>query len=514
MPGKVPEPGRAARETHTQEVGRLAPWPLDLACSNGPCPSSREGPARGARPARPPPPIVFEDISSRLVSNAPALHYGAAVVAPFGDGRRAFAVAGFLGPNRLLVQRGDRLVDAGSAAFQDPGRQAIGIAGGDSDDDGREEVYVVNTDRFSGPKRLGDRWFDLCDGHWRDLFELPQNQAAANLFAGRSVGAVDRRGDGRYAFVVANHGGPLRLYRSADDDEIMDLAPTLGVARVTQARSVLLGPFVSEHTDLFIGTDNGPNLLFRANDQGRYTEVAGRAGWADPRGACRGVALFDAGLGRPGIILAGWETPNRCLVPLLPGVQWGDRSPAALAGPGRVRSAVVGDFDNDGFEELFLNCLGEPNRLFRRTADQWREIAPGAALEPAMFGTGAVAADLDGDGTLELLVCHGEDGPQPLSLFRARRPEHGWLRIAPLTRAGAPARGATVQLFTQAGVQTRVLCGGSGYLCQQEPVAHFGLGTALEPHAVRVRWPDGSTAVLHAPEPRREHSVPHPAVDG
>lgn len=51
----------------------------------------------------------------------------------------------------------------------------------------------------------------------------------------------------------------------------------------------------------------------------------------------------------------------------------------------------------------------------------------------------------------------------------------GWLRVRVTTCHGAPARGAKVTLHTKTGRQTRAIDAGSGYLCQMEPVAHFGL---------------------------------------
>lgn len=54
---------------------------------------------------------------------------------------------------------------------------------------------------------------------------------------------------------------------------------------------------------------------------------------------------------------------------------------------------------------------------------------------------------------------------------------NNWLRIIPRTKFGSFARGAKVTAFTkQSGAQTRIIDGGSGYLCEMEPVAHFGLG--------------------------------------
>jgi hypothetical protein len=49
--------------------------------------------------------------------------------------------------------------------------------------------------------------------------------------------------------------------------------------------------------------------------------------------------------------------------------------------------------------------------------------------------------------------------------------------VVPRTRFGAFARGAKVVLYTKkSGAHLRIIDGGSGYLCEMEPVAHFGLG--------------------------------------
>src|SRR5262249_1750937 len=136
---------------------------------------------------------------------------------------------------------------------------------------------------------------------------------------------------------------------------------------------------------------------------------------------------------------------------------WKDRATPGFAFPSAVRTVIAADFDNDGRDELFFNNLGEPNRLFRVAATPGCEpggscdfelhmLDPLDALEPEGLGTGAAVAAIDGDGVLELLVAHGESAPQPLSLFRSRAMAgHGWLRVRPLTRFGAPARGAVVR---------------------------------------------------------------------
>lgn len=63
------------------------------------------------------------------------------------------------------------------------------------------------------------------------------------------------------------------------------------------------------------------------------------------------------------------------------------------------------------------------------------------------------------------------------SLLPLQGTNNNWLRVIPRTRFGAFARGAKVVLFTRrSGAHLRIIDGGSGYLCEMEPVAHFGLG--------------------------------------
>jgi hypothetical protein len=212
-------------------------------------------------------------------------------------------------------------------------------------------------------------------------------------------------------------------------------------------------------------------------------------------------------------VYGNWEGPHRLMV-RRPDGTFRDRATPALALPSAVRTVIAADFDNDGFEEVFFNNIGEPNRLFgmrnaecgMRNESQAFEgfslLDAGAATEPDGLGTGAVVADIDGDGVLELLVCHGESAPQPLSLFKANAGENGWLRVAPKTRFWAPARGAVVRLTAGGRTRVRVIDGGSGYLCQMEPVAHFGLGMVEEVESVTVAWPDGARVTVRGPDVR------------
>jgi hypothetical protein len=158
--------------------------------------------------------------------------------------------------------------------------------------------------------------------------------------------------------------------------------------------------------------------------------------------------------------------------------------------------------------------MAEPNRAFRvaPTADgvEVTLLEAGDATDADGCGTGAAVCDIDGDGVLELIVSRGEKLAQPLSVYKARGASPNYLRVRPLTRFGAPARGAVVRAEYGGRVRVKGVCAGSGYLCQMEPVAHFGLGAATAVERVAVTWPDGAGVVLLNPGGNRTLNVPYP----
>lgn len=210
------------------------------------------------------------------------------------------------------------------------------------------------------------------------------------------------------------------------------------------------------------------------------------------------------------LIYGNWNGQHRMFLNAKNGFV--DDATPDMATPSRVRTVIAADFDNDGVEELFFNNIPGANRLFTRKAGKWVEINIGDAKESTGHGTGAAVGDFDGDGLLELLISHGESAEEPLTYYRPRAGKNNnWLRVAPLTQFGAPARGALVRLYID-GEETKIRAvdAGSGYLCQMEPVAHFGLGTAAAVSKVEVTWPDGTIQVLPAPTINALLRVPHP----
>lgn len=68
---------------------------------------------------------------------------------------------------------------------------------------------------------------------------------------------------------------------------------------------------------------------------------------------------------------------------------------------------AVGDYDNDGFPDLFITCVGQ-NRLFHNTGKgTFVDVTSAAGLGNRLaFSTSAMWLDFDRDGRLDLFVCN------------------------------------------------------------------------------------------------------------
>ena len=202
-------------------------------------------------------------------------------------------------------------------------------------------------------------------------------------------------------------------------------------------------------------------------------------------------------------------------------------------------AAKFGDFDNDGWEDLFAVCglrsAGPENyipvllemiikpgidftdvrnypaigtmtwsgyqkkKLFRNLGGgTFREMAAAAGVDNDLDGRGIGMADFDGDGLLDLYQTNAN---QPSLLYRNVSPRAGhWLALRLVgTRSNRDAIGARV--VVRAGRETwlREVNGGNGYAGQSTTRLHFGLGAVAKVDAVEVRWPSGLQETFRVP---------------
>ncbi len=432
----------------------------------------------------------FSNISDIIENNNDRLSYGVSVTDFNKDGNYEFIVAGFGYSNLALSYKKGKLINTiQDPLFIDENRNTIGVSACDVDQDGFEEIYFLNTDTYSGKKQYSDRLLDN-ERKISDYFELEKNLENLNLTAGRSVVCVDRNGSGKYGVYVANYGGPTRFYE-IEKNEVKDLAPLLGIDQITGGRAVVSGHIVTNNMDIFAANERGPNFLYK-NVNGDFRDIAFQQKVQDTFQNGRGTALTDfLYRGELDIITSNWEGYHRIFVKQKESFL--DMSSLEFRLPSRIRTVISADFDNDGYDEIFLNNIGQPNKLFRILDNgNLEEIKLDEAMESKGLGTGAAVADIDGDGILELLISHGESGAQPLSLFKANISNRNYIRIKPLNTFGAPARGATVTLHTNLRNHAKTIDAGSGYLCQMEPVAHYGLREGEIIKNITIKWTNGT----------------------
>ena len=448
----------------------------------------------------------FLDITQQIQDNELRLSYGVSVTDVNKDNKFDFVVTGFGFKNLALTHKKGKIVNIiNDEIFSDSSRRTIGVAACDIDKDGYEEIYFLNTDTYSGDKIYSDRLLDFKKNKFLDLFEIEKNKSELNLTAGRSVVCVDRNGDGQYGIYVANYGGPTRFYEF-NDNRIKDKAVKLGINKITGGRAIVSGHILSNRSDIFAANERGDNFLYY-NIDGSFTDVAYDYKVEDRYENGRGTALSDILYrGRLDILTSNWDGNHRAYV--LDGDKFKDVAQPSYSDPTKIRTVISADFDNDGYDEIFMNNIGEPNKLFKILENgKFKEIKIKNGLETFGLGTGAAVADIDGDGILELLVSHGETGLQPLTLYKADINEFNYLRIKPLNKYGAPARGATVTLKSNMRIHSKTIDAGSGYLCQMEPVAHYGIRQNEKNIQVEIKWTDGSTKSLNIDDLNKTYEI-------
>lgn len=498
------------------------------------------------------------------------LNYGVAVSDVDNDGSLEWIVAGFSGPNFVLKfdRATKRLINLAQdhrySAIADQGGQAIGVCACDIDGDGREEIYFLNTNNaYAGRADYGDSLFKWRNGKYANLYTDPVNsRMEAKSFAGRSVACIDRHGTGKYSIVIATYSrGGVGNFALVEMDEnhpsndvstgnivLKNVASVAKIDKATGGRGLVVGPILGNNgrSDIFFGNEGNPwmgnpgdNFLFKNLGNGSFEDIAEQAEIQDKYNNARGISLAD--FNRDGLLdiaYGNWEGEHRLFMQYKAvgeARKFRNIANRQYAVPTKIRTVIAADFDNNGDTDIFMNNIcshrdpndREPNKLFTVIPNQFnnssdpeiKKMNIGQAKEPRGFGTGAAITDMDGDGVLDLLISHGESQTQPLKVYRVNRDvsrnqagKYNWVRVFPRTKYGAPARGALVKLTTRTGrIYSSVIDGGSGYLCQMEPVAHFGLGED-KPMKLDVQYPDGVvvSASLRKSDKNKVHFVDHP----
>jgi hypothetical protein len=207
---------------------------------------------------------------------------------------------------------------------------------------------------------------------------------------------------------------PPAAFASAENvGRFLDVAPQAGLRSVASAGGAIVDDFDNDgQFDVVTSSMNSctPMTFFHGNRDGTFTERGARSGLANQLG---GLNLSQADYNNDGcldilVMRGGWQLPQRrsLLRNNCDGTFTDVTASSGLAVPATSsQNAVWTDIDNDGFVDLFVGNEDTASQLFLNKRDgTFENIAHAAGVDRVMFTKGVAAGDYDGDGYPDLYV--------------------------------------------------------------------------------------------------------------
>ena len=375
--------------------------------------------------------------------------------------------------------------------------RATAAAFGDFDNDGRLDLYVATTGRASAFRNEGG-------GKFRDgagaLHIADSTRAARALF-------VDLDHDGDLDLFLATPTGN-RAYRNNLDGTFQEMAVQMGLVGAGGGgggtRDAAFGDFDGDgRSDLVVVGTDGCVRLFHNLGQGHFEDVTTTSGLGSVEHAGAVAVgdydndgfldLFVTSLSGPGPSL--YHNRGDGTFELDPRTRALRRTLSGVAG----LDAVFFDFDNDGWLDLLV--VGKPavpngRGVFLFRDDRTRGFEDVSSILPTDLRAGrAVAvADFDQDGDLDLIVVGWDGRPRLLRNDGGNLNQYVDVRLTGLRQGSGKnndfGRGATLELRARDLYQLRLVT---------DRVTHFGLGRRLKADVLRVRWPNGVWQTVYYP---------------
>ena len=314
-------------------------------------------------------------------------------------------------------------------------------------------------------------------------------------------------------------GLPSNLYRNEGDGTFADVSGPAGITAAGERYG--LGVLVADYDndgwpDVYVACDSTPNLLFRNNRDGTFSEMGLLAGVAYSGDGKEQAGMgVDAGDydndGDLDIVKTNFSDDKSSLYKNHGDGTFSDATFEAGLG---VNLAYLGwgvgflDYDQDGFDDIFIanghvypeidghgfrSRYKQRKVLYRNTGrSTFVDVtaSSGADLLQPQTSRGIALGDFDNDGALEILVNNENGRP---SLYKNYGPRGNWIILFAIgSRSNRSAIGTRISVVAGGGRRLiKEVRSGGTYASQSDLRLHFGLGTARKTD-LEVRWPDGS----------------------
>ena len=411
----------------------------------------------------------------------------------------------------------------------------MGVAVGDYDNDGFEDIYVTGFGGNTLYHNNGNGTFtDVTKkagveaGGWSasaGFFDY-DNDGKLDLFVTRYVDwtfktnrycGEQRPGYRAYCHPDNYDGVTDILYHNNGDGTFTDVSAKAGIAN---PKGKGLGVSFADYdndgfTDIFVANDSVQCFLYHNNGNGTFTEVGLLAGvgYNEDGKTFAGMGIdftdYDND-GLPDVVVTDLSNERYMLFR-----NNGDssfRDVTNHSGIGAATLAFSGwstrffDYDNDGWKDLFvaqshvmdtiektspnLSYL-EPPLLLRNQSGHFVKAAAGEVFERSWAGRGAAFGDIDNDGDTDIVVSNV--GQYAYMLRNDGGNRNNWIGIEPVgKKSNRDGIGARIKVVAASGLtQYFTVNTAVGYQSASDKRIIIGLGDDNTAKLIEIRWPSG-----------------------